>query len=144
MLAKNYFLCVFCGNFCRSSSTAPRCPLNGTSLPHSPPHPAVAPQHAQLIKKGAQVFLLPLTGRDEDALATWSGRSGCFINGTEARSGVRYVLGNGSRLAFGSDTAGDYVVNFTESSGANPLVSLLMDGLAAGASPDVRDALKKL
>jgi DNA-binding IclR family transcriptional regulator len=90
------------------------------------------------------VFLLPLTGRDEDALATWSGRSGCFINGTEARSGVRYVLGVGSRLAFGSAAAGDYVVAFTESSGANPLVSMLMDGLAAGASPDVRDALKKL
>lgn len=108
------------------------------------PTRAVAPAHAKFTQKGKQLFLTALVGESVfDDSSTW-------IDGDQARPNVAYVLSNGSRVAFGgvtSDADGGvtsdaaFVVEFEEPSGANPLVEMLMQGAAAGASPEVRKAL---
>lgn len=72
-----------------------------------------------------------------DETATW-------IDDAEARPGVAYVLSSGSTVVFGSKDAaagGTFKVQFEEPTGSNPLVEMLMQGAAAGASAEVKQAL---
>jgi hypothetical protein len=122
----------------------PRCAAASPAPPTTPHHPLrpppVAPRHAQLTQKGKQLFLSALVGEDVfDATNT-------FIDGDEARPRVSYVLAAGSTLAFGGSGGGggaSFVVRFEEPTGSNPLVEMLMRGVTAGASPDVRRALEE-
>ena len=60
------------------------------------------------------------------------------------RPGVDYLVSANSTLCFGEDGGECFVVEFEEegSSGGDAMSKMLMQGMAAGASQDVRDALK--
>jgi len=113
-----------------------------TPTPTSTPTPtaqpsAVDPQHAKLNQKGKQVFLTALVGESVfDDTNTW-------VDGSQLRSNVAYVLQAGAMVAFGSsEAAGEkFTVNFEEPTGSNPLVEMLMQGAMAGASADVKKAM---
>ncbi|KAI8467523.1 MAG: hypothetical protein J3K34DRAFT_370257 [Monoraphidium minutum] len=98
----------------------------------------VEPRHATFTQKGKQLFLTALVGESVfDDSRTW-------VDGSEARPNVAYVLPTGARLAFGSadgKLGGSFRVEFEEPSGSNPLVEMLIQGAAAGASAEVRAVL---
>jgi hypothetical protein len=132
--------------FHTQTSSAPSFPLPKHQLAISLCLPAVAPQHAKFTQKGRQLFLTALVGESVfDSSSTW-------IDGEEARPNVAYVLSVGSSLAFGSQgggggasegpgAGGSLRVEFEEPSGSNPLVEMLLQGAAAGASAEVQQAL---
>eukprot|EP00882_Tetradesmus_deserticola_P006875 GHRQ01007242.1.p1 GENE.GHRQ01007242.1~~GHRQ01007242.1.p1 ORF type:complete len:170 (+),score=30.73 GHRQ01007242.1:122-631(+) len=96
----------------------------------------VAAEHAELQQKGKQVFLKALQGESVfDRTYTW-------IDDTEARANVSYVLASGSALAFGEQQQA-FVVEFEEPSGANPLVEMMMKGMAASADEQVQKELSQ-
>lgn len=125
--------------------------------------PAVDPVHVKLTQKTrrraatatqagassaqaapAQVFLTALANVDDGVL----GDSRAWLDGTPLRPGVQYVLGNGQRVEMGALGVGAgaaaFVVEFSETSGRDPLVEMMMQGMAGGGSAGdkLRDALK--
>lgn len=93
----------------------------------------VAAKHAELQQKGKQVFLKALQGESVfDRTYTW-------IDEQEARPNVSYVLASGSTVAFGEQQQ-TYVVEFEEPSGSNPLMEMMMQGMAS--NPEVKKALE--
>ena len=128
--------------------------------------PAVEPVHVKLTQKTkrraatatataaaagsaaapAQVFLTALANVDDmDMLAD----SRAWLDGTPLRPGVQYVLGNGQRVEIGAASgagagAAAFVVEFSETSGRDPLVEMMMQGMAGGggAGDKLRDALE--
>jgi hypothetical protein len=92
----------------------------------------------------AQVFLTALANVEDGVL----GESRAWLDGTPLRPGVQYVLGNGQRVELGAATAGlgavAFFVDFSEASGRDPMVEMMMQGLAGGGSAGdkLRDALK--
>eukprot|EP00775_Hariotina_reticulata_P004609 gene4609-4863_t len=96
--------------------------------------PLVAPEHAELQQKGKQVFLKALQGEFVfDRTYTW-------IDDAEARPNVSYVLASGSVLSFGNQQQ-SYSIEFEEPAGSNPLLEMMMKGMAASAAPDVQKEL---
>uniref|UniRef100_A0A383WP24 FHA domain-containing protein n=1 Tax=Tetradesmus obliquus TaxID=3088 RepID=A0A383WP24_TETOB len=96
----------------------------------------VAAEHAELQQKGKQVFLKALQGESVfDRTYTW-------IDDAEARANVSYVLASGSTLAFGEQQQ-SFMVEFEEPSGTNPLVEMMMKGMAAGADVQVQKELSE-
>jgi len=79
---------------------------------------------------------------DEESLIP-SGDTYVFMNGSQIRPAVDYMVSPGTKISFGCDD-GDYVVaEFDESSnGQDALSEMLMKGMAASASnQDVQDAV---
>ncbi|GIL54157.1 hypothetical protein Vafri_9738 [Volvox africanus] len=96
--------------------------------------PQVAEQHAAIIQKGKQTFLKPLVGEDMlDDSRSWK-------DGVALRPGVSYVLASGCRLAFGTPET-CFTIGFEEGTGSNPLVEMMMKGMLASSSPEVKRAL---
>ncbi|KAG2489306.1 hypothetical protein HYH03_012138 [Edaphochlamys debaryana] len=94
----------------------------------------VAKEHALIIQKGKQTFLKPLQG--ESLLDD----SRCWKDGVSLRPGVSYVLASGCAVAFGSE-ASVFTIEFEEGGGSNPLMEMMMKGMVAGSSPEVKKAL---
>ncbi|KAG2449137.1 hypothetical protein HYH02_005885 [Chlamydomonas schloesseri] len=96
--------------------------------------PTAADQHAVITQKGKQTFLKALVGESVlDDSRTW-------LDGTQLRPGVSYVLGAGSRLAFGDERQA-FTIDFEQAAGSNPLVEMMMKGMVAGSSPEVKKQL---
>jgi len=112
----------------------------------------VEPTHVRLSHKkgsGKQVFLTALANVDDGVL----GDSRAWLDGHPLRPGVSYVIGSGQRVDMGrlvaeggaAAAAAAFTVEFPEPAGSNPLVEMMMAGMAgSGASGDkLREALKK-
>ncbi|KAG2444580.1 hypothetical protein HXX76_001325 [Chlamydomonas incerta] len=96
--------------------------------------PSAADEHAVITQKGKQTFLKALVGESVlDDSRTW-------VDGTQLRPGVAYVLGAGSRLAFGEERQA-FTIEFEQAAGSNPLVEMMMKGMASGSSPEVKKQL---
>ncbi|GIL73927.1 hypothetical protein Vretimale_5123 [Volvox reticuliferus] len=96
--------------------------------------PQVAAQHAVIIQKGKQTFLKPLVGEDMlDDSRSWK-------DGVALRPKVSYVLASGCRLAFGTPET-SFTIGFEEGTGSNPLVEMMMKGMLANSSPEVKRVL---
>ncbi|KAG2444583.1 hypothetical protein HXX76_001328 [Chlamydomonas incerta] len=106
--------------------------------------PSAADEHAVITQKGKQTFLKALVGESVlDDSRTW-------VDGTQLRPGVAYVLGAGSRLAFGEgggrpvrhgEERQAFTIEFEQAAGSNPLVEMMMKGMASGSSPEVKKQL---
>ncbi|KXZ48831.1 hypothetical protein GPECTOR_25g416 [Gonium pectorale] len=94
----------------------------------------VAEQHALITQKGKQTFLKPLVG--ESLLD----ESRCWKDGVALRPGVSYVLANGSQLAFGTEGQA-LTIQFDEGAGSNPLMEMMMKGMIANSSQEVKKAM---
>ncbi|GLC45518.1 hypothetical protein PLESTB_001202300 [Pleodorina starrii] len=94
----------------------------------------VAAEHAAIIQKGKQTFLKPLVGESmlDDSLS-WK-------DGVALRPGVSYLLATGCSLAFGTSER-SFTIQFEEGSGSNPLVEMMMKGMLANSSGEVKKAL---
>lgn len=100
---------------------------------------AVEQRHAQLERKGGRVFITALAGDPDDLLSdthTW-------LNDSELRHGVAYLVAPGSRLSFGSQEQ-QYTLQFEEVGSASPAMEMLMKGMASGGSDEVRKQLEGL
>ncbi|DBA66928.1 TPA: hypothetical protein ACH3X2_002044 [Trebouxia sp. C0005] len=93
----------------------------------------VAEEHACIEVKAGRLYCSALVGDPDnflDETRTW-------LNDTELRPGCSYLLTPGAKLAFG-DQSEQYIVNFEEKSGPDPIGDMLMKGMLNNASPEVR------
>ena len=99
---------------------------------------AVAAEHARLELKSGRLFCTALAAADPDSLLsptfTW-------LEGSELRAGVAYLVAPAATLAFGERGASLVVTEFTES-GSNAMADMLMKGMASQASKEVQDRLE--
>lgn len=113
----------------------------------------VAAVHAKLTQKrrgtstATQVFLTALVDLDEGVL----GDSRTWLDGQPLRPGVQYVIGSGQRVEMGEGGGGGgggggsgaaFTVEFAEGSGRDPLVEMMMAGMAGSQAGKLKDALK--
>lgn len=97
-----------------------------------------AAEHACIEVKAGRLYCSALVGDPDnflDETRTW-------LNDSELRPGCSYLLSPGAKLAFG-DKSEQYVVNFEEKSGPDPIGDMLMKGMLSNASPDVRKQLEQ-
>lgn len=97
----------------------------------------VAKEHAKLELKDNTVLCTALVGDPDDLLAdtlTW-------LDGNQLRPGVAYLVKPGSSLSFGVIDQ-QYTVDFEQKSGSNPLMEMLIKGMASNASEEVRKVLE--
>lgn len=104
--------------------------------------------------KSGRVFARVDAGKSADAdaddlildlgMSQLAADSGVFLAGTQMRLGIDYLVSSNATLCFGEEGNECFVVEFDEesSSGGDAIGKMLMQGMAAGASADVRDALK--
>ena len=80
------------------------------------------------------------------SLSLLAAESGVFLEGTQMRMDVDYLVSANAVISFGEVGNECFVVEFEEpspgSSGGDAVGKMLMQGMAAGASKDVREALK--
>lgn len=110
--------------------------------------PIVAAVHARLNQKrrgtsaATQVFLTGLVDLDEGAF----GNSRTWLDGQPLRPGVQYVIGSGQRVEIGATGgvggASAFTVEFSEGTGRDPLVEMMMAGMAGSQGAKLKDALK--
>jgi hypothetical protein len=113
----------------------------------------VAAVHARLTQKrrgtsaATQVFLTALVDLDEGVL----GNARTWLDGQPLRPGVQYVIGTGQRVEMGATGGGGggggggasaFTVEFSEGSGHDPLVEMMMAGMAGSQAAKLKDALK--
>lgn len=65
-----------------------------------------------------------------------------WIEGTELRQGVAYLVAPGARVAVG-DPSIELWFEFSEQGGAGGIADMLLQGMAATASSEVQEQLKK-
>jgi hypothetical protein len=108
----------------------------------------VAGVHARLTQKqrgtkstATQVFLTALVDLDEGVL----GNSRTWLDGQPLRPGVQYVIGSGQRVELGrardAGGAASFTVEFAEGTGRDPLVEMMMAGMAGSQGGKLKDAL---
>lgn len=93
----------------------------------------VAEEHACIEVKAGRLYCSALVGDPDnflDETRTW-------LNDSELRPGCSYLLTPGAKLAFG-DKSEQYIVNFEEKSGPDPIGDMLLKGMLSNASPEVR------
>lgn len=98
----------------------------------------VAEEHACIEIKAGRLYCSPLLGDPDNFLddtRTW-------LNDSELRSGCSYLLTPGAKLAFG-DKSQQYVINFEEKSGPDPIGDMLMKGMLSRASPEVQKHMEQ-
>jgi len=118
-------------------------------------HPRLDPQvSCAVYAKSGRVFARVDAGKSADAdaddlildlgMSQLAADSGVFLAGTQMRLGIDYLVSSNATLCFGEEGNECFVVEFDEesSSGGDAIGKMLMQGMAAGASADVRDALK--
>ena len=117
-------------------------------------HPRLDPQvSCAVYAKSGRVLARVDAGKSADAAAAadldlgmslLAADSGVFLAGTQMRLGIDYLVSSNATLCFGEEGNECFVVEFDEesSSGGDAIGKMLMQGMAAGASADVRDALK--
>ena len=116
-------------------------------------HPRLDPQvSCAVYAKSGRVFARVDAGKSADAadldldlgMSLLAADSGVFLAGTQMRLGIDYLVSSNATLCFGEEGNECFVVEFDEesSSGGDAIGKMLMQGMAAGASADVRDALK--
>ena len=102
---------------------------------------AVHSEHAKIEYKSGRLFLTALYAADPDNIlsstATW-------LEGTELRLGVNYMVAPGSKLTFGTADGNALVAEFEEGGGAGGLADMLMKGMASQASKEVQEKLQGL
>jgi hypothetical protein len=100
----------------------------------------VAEEHALLEAKAGRVYCSVLYPPESDDLFS---PTGVWLDDTELRAGVAYLVAPGSKLAFGtSDNV--YIAEFEEQGGAGGMSAMLMQGLAGSAAPEVKEMLDGL
>ena len=100
--------------------------------------------------KSSRVFARVGKGSEEAvdglSLSLLAAESGVFLEGTQMRMDVDYLVSANAVISFGDVGNECFVVEFEEpspgSSGGDAVGKMLMQGMAAGASKDVREALK--
>lgn len=101
----------------------------------------MAAEHARLELKSGRLFCTALSAMDPDNMlsptATW-------IDGTQLRSNVAYMVAPGAVLRFGDGGPEFVVSHFTEAGGAGGMAEMLMKGMASQASGEVQEQLKSL
>ena len=117
-------------------------------------HPRLDPQvSCAVYAKSGRVFARVDARKSADAadaadldlgMSLLAADSGVFLAGTQMRLGIDYLVSSNATLCFGEEGNECFVVEFDEesSSGGDAIGKMLMQGMAAGASADVRDALK--
>ncbi|KAL3158804.1 hypothetical protein ABBQ32_011531 [Trebouxia sp. C0010 RCD-2024] len=98
----------------------------------------VEQEHACIESKSGRLYLSALVGDPDnfrDETRTW-------LNDSELRPGCSYLLTPGAKLAFGNQ-AQQYVIDFDEKSGPDPLGDMLMKGMLSQASPEVRKQMEQ-
>jgi hypothetical protein len=83
--------------------------------------------------KSGRTFLT--AQKNADSLNLFTARSATWLNGSEIRPGVAYMLAPGSTVSFGAEAAAAGGVGFTvqtpeEKSAASPLMQMMMQNLA--------------
>lgn len=103
--------------------------------------PQVLAEHAKLEWRGGRLYCTALAGDPDDLLAP----TAAWIDGSELRPGVQYLVPPNAVLRFGTaaDGAAGYTVEFEEQSGSDALAGMLLQGLASGASKEVQDRLRE-
>mmetsp|Transcript_2933 Transcript_2933/g.6424 ORF Transcript_2933/g.6424 Transcript_2933/m.6424 type:complete len:178 (-) Transcript_2933:941-1474(-) len=99
----------------------------------------IASEHAVIEFKKSQFFCRALVGED------MFDSSSCFLNGTEMRPRVAYLMGSGATLGLGPGGSSQVLLQleYQEGSGSNPLLEMMAKGLAAkSTNEDVKQALK--
>lgn len=85
-------------------------------------------------------------GVDDLGLPLLATDSGVFLEGTQMRMGVDYLVSANGVISFGEEGNECFIVEFEEqspaASGGDAVSKMLMQGMAAGASKDVREALE--
>ena len=83
---------------------------------------------------------------DDLGLSLLAADTGVFLEGTQMRMGVDYLVSANGVISFGEEGNECFVVEFEEqiraAGGEDAVSKLLMRGMAAGASKDVREALE--
>ncbi|KAG1659541.1 hypothetical protein FOA52_016164 [Chlamydomonas sp. UWO 241] len=98
----------------------------------------VVAEHVVLERKAQQLFARAMVGEDmfDD--------SSCRLDGTDMRPRVGYLLGSGAVLSVGRAPGTELRVEFKEASGSNPMVEMMMQGMAASSgNADVARAMRK-
>lgn len=96
----------------------------------------IAPSHARIEFKGGRLFCTALAA-DTDALLA---PTHCWMDGVELRPGVGYMVAPGTRIGVGSQQ--NCVECSFEEGGSSAIAEMLLQGLAAGASKEVREKLQ--
>ncbi|PSC71612.1 hypothetical protein C2E20_5080 [Micractinium conductrix] len=104
----------------------------GLQLPASP---NLAPAHARLEFKSGRLFCTALAA-DPDALLA---PTHCWLDGVELRPGVNYLVAPGAQLAVG--TQGTTIACRFEEGGSSAMAEMMMQGLVASASKEVKEKL---
>eukprot|EP00803_Ostreobium_quekettii_P000731 evm.model.scf_636EXC.3 EVM.evm.TU.scf_636EXC.3 scf_636EXC:14599-18090(-) len=96
----------------------------------------VSPEHAQLEIVNGRVMCTALVGDEEDLFS----KSYTWMDGTELRKGVQYMVPPGASLAFG-DEAAAYRLDFEEKGGTSPLVHGMMKMMASQCGEEAQSML---
>lgn len=96
-------------------------------------------EHAKLELKGGRLFCTALSGDPELLLSP----TRCWLDGSEMRAGVAYMVAPGACLAFGTPE-NTVTVQFAEQGGSNAMADMLFKGMASQASEEVQQHLDGL
>ncbi|GAX80360.1 hypothetical protein CEUSTIGMA_g7799.t1 [Chlamydomonas eustigma] len=95
--------------------------------------PGIVAQHVSLQRKRQQIFSKALLGE------SMFESSACFLDGTEMRPQVQYLLGSGSVVTLGDPPGVQLQIDFEQGSGSNPMMEMMMKSMAS--QPEVKTAL---
>ncbi|KAK9814589.1 hypothetical protein WJX72_008289 [[Myrmecia] bisecta] len=95
-----------------------------------------SPEHAIIEARSGRVFCTALAGDDDDLFTD----TFCWLNGTQLRKGVAYLLEPGSQIAIGAPDQ-VYTVDFKDQGGSDAMMEVLMKSMASQASEEVKRVL---
>lgn len=103
------------------------------------------PPAATLTERGGRVYLAAAAPAAADDGGSLAPLAAVWIDGVQARAGVSYLCGAATRVtlaADGGDAAFTVTYDVADGAGGDAVAALAAAALAAGASEDVREALK--
>ena len=111
------------------------------AAPADVPVPGAAAAAALAERQGGRVFLT-VAGSGEGVGGGLPTLAPVWLAGDQLSAGPAYLLAPGAAVSFGAPDAPAYVVEFEVAPGGDALAGALAGALAAGASDEVRAALK--
>ena len=114
-------------------------------------HEKILPQHCAISIRSGRLFCrcnVDQVQGDDDGLGLGLGvPTHVYMEGSQLRAGVDYMVPPNAKICFGEDGGVEYVIaEFDEasSSGQEAMSEMLMKGMASKGSKDVQDALGRI
>jgi hypothetical protein len=95
--------------------------------------------HAEILHRGHRVYCRALVGDAGD----FSSKSYTWLEDTELRCGVDYMLSPGSKLYFGEAGNNMVRVEFDEGAEGGGMAQMMMSAMAQGANEEIRDRMSQ-